>query len=46
MNKERECCDIKVIEKDDGFKIEITGEDAKKCLEYCTANCCTTKDEK
>jgi hypothetical protein len=40
MAKEKECCDIKIFEKKDGVKIDISGKDLKKCLEACLKNCC------
>ncbi len=39
---ERECCNIKVTELDDGYRIEITGKDFKEkcnCWEVFK-NCC------
>ncbi len=39
---ERECCNIKIDELDNGYRVEITGKDLKEkcnCLEVLK-NCC------
>lgn len=40
---EKTCCEIKCVETEDGFKIEVKGEDAKELFEACKKgnfNCC------
>ena len=41
---EKDCCNMKVTEIDDGIKIEITGKDIKDKCKVMMKNCCT--DEK
>lgn len=40
---EKECCNIKVKELENGFCIEITGEDVKEKCRTIIENCCGNK---
>jgi hypothetical protein len=43
MNKE--CCDIKVTELDDGYRIEIRGEGIKEKCKVFRERCCSDSDK-
>ena len=39
----KDCCDVKVTEIDNGYRIEVTGEDIKG---KCKDTCCSPDDIK
>ncbi len=42
----KECCNIKVTEKEDGYQIEVTGEDIKEKCKTILESCCCGKEQK
>lgn len=38
---EKKCCDLKVTELDNGYRIEITGEAVKDKCKVILENCCS-----
>lgn len=44
MAKEKDCCDIKVKQVEDGFEIKVSGKDVEKCLESCVKRCGQVKE--
>ena len=41
---EKECCNMKVTEIEDGIKIEITGKDIKNKCKAMMQNCCCDEE--
>ena len=41
---EKECCNMKVTEIEDGIKIEITGKDIKDKCKVMMQNCCCDEE--
>ena len=37
---EKECCNVKVTETEDGFRIDVKGEGLKEKFETVFKNCC------
>ena len=37
---EKECCNVKVTETEDGYRIDVKGEDLKEKFETVFKNCC------
>lgn len=37
---EKECCNVKVTETEDGFRIDVKGEGLKEKFETVLKNCC------
>jgi hypothetical protein len=57
MKMEKECCNVKFIETDNGFKIEVTGMSMKEAMSCCCmpmgrfvakngSECCPPKEDK
>jgi len=44
MNKN--CCDVKVTEVENGYRIEVTGEGVKEKCKTVFENCCTEENIK
>ncbi len=43
---EKKCCEIKVSEMEDGFRIEITGAEVKEKCKSAMENCCSGESMK
>lgn len=43
---EKECCNCKVTETEDGFKVEVKGEGLKEMVKSAFKNCCGENDDK
>ncbi len=41
-----ECCDFKVTETENGYRIDITGKDVKEKCQSVLDNCCTEENIK
>lgn len=42
----KECCDVKVSELENGYTVEITGDDVKEKCKDIFDNCCSGKNLK
>jgi len=43
---EKNCCSINVTELENGYRVEITGDDLKEKSKAMFENCCTKEDIK
>lgn len=43
---EKDCCNIKVVETEDGFNVEVKGDCVKEKVKSVLSNCCGEGDGK
>jgi len=43
---EKECCNVKITETEDGFRIDVKGEGLKEKVETVFKNCCSEEMKK
>ncbi len=45
-NMKKECCDIKITETKNGYRLEITGDGVKDKYKSFFMNCCESSDSR